>query len=118
MALIVIEFVPSNHAPGRSDLHRDPNPRQRPGILRAQGRKQPTTHSVVGTRVSSIRLQLHLTVFMVTHDIDTLRATTDRIAVLVKGKLTVGTIASLRDAPNPWFHEYFAGVRGRAALAA
>jgi phospholipid/cholesterol/gamma-HCH transport system ATP-binding protein len=60
---------------------------------------------------------LRLNVFMVTHDIDTLRATTDRIAVLVDSKLTLGTIATLRNDPNPWIHEYFAGVRGRAALA-
>jgi phospholipid/cholesterol/gamma-HCH transport system ATP-binding protein len=68
--------------------------------------------------VRGLQQSLHLTVFMVTHDIDTLRATTDRIAVLVNGKLTVGTIASLRDDPDPWIHEYFAGARGRAALAA
>jgi phospholipid/cholesterol/gamma-HCH transport system ATP-binding protein len=67
--------------------------------------------------VRELQESLRLTVFMVTHDIDTLRATTDRIAVLVDRKITVGTIASLRDDPNPWIHEYFAGVRGRAALA-
>jgi phospholipid/cholesterol/gamma-HCH transport system ATP-binding protein len=67
--------------------------------------------------VRELQQSLHLTVFMVTHDIDTLRATTDRIAVLVDGKITVGTIGSLRDNPDPWIHEYFAGVRGRAALA-
>jgi phospholipid/cholesterol/gamma-HCH transport system ATP-binding protein len=68
--------------------------------------------------VRELQQSLRLTVFMVTHDIDTLRATTDRIAVLVDSKITVGTIATLRDDPNPWIHEYFAGVRGRAALAA
>ncbi len=67
--------------------------------------------------VRDLQRSLRLTVFMVTHDIDTLRATTDRIAVLVDSKLTVGTIATLRDDPNPWIYEYFAGVRGRAALA-
>jgi phospholipid/cholesterol/gamma-HCH transport system ATP-binding protein len=67
--------------------------------------------------VRDLQRSLRLTVFMVTHDIDTLRATTDRIAVLVDSKLTLGTIATLRDDPNPWIHEYFAGVRGRAALA-
>ncbi len=67
--------------------------------------------------VRDLQQSLRLTVFMVTHDIDTLRATTDRIAVLVDSKITVGTIASLRDDPNPWIHEYFTGVRGRAALA-
>ena len=59
--------------------------------------------------VRDLQRSLRLTVFMVTHDIDTLRATTDRIAVLVDSKLTLGTIATLRDDPNPWIHEYFAG---------
>jgi phospholipid/cholesterol/gamma-HCH transport system ATP-binding protein len=60
---------------------------------------------------------LGLTVFLVTHDIDTLRAVTDRIAVLVNKKLVIGTIAELRQNKDPWIQEYFAGVRGRAALA-
>jgi hypothetical protein len=38
--------------------------------------------------------------------------------VLVDSKMKVGTIASLRADAIPWIHEYFAGVRGRAALAA
>jgi len=67
--------------------------------------------------VRALQQNLHLTVFMVTHDIDTLRATTDRIAVLVNGKITAGTINSLREDADPWIHEYFSGVRGRAALA-
>jgi phospholipid/cholesterol/gamma-HCH transport system ATP-binding protein len=68
--------------------------------------------------VRELQQSLHLTVFMVTHDIDTLRATTDRIAVLVDSKITIGTIGTLRHDTNPWIHEYFAGVRGRAALTA
>jgi phospholipid/cholesterol/gamma-HCH transport system ATP-binding protein len=67
--------------------------------------------------VRDLQKSLKLTVFMVTHDLDTLRATTDRIAVLVDRKLTIGTIAELRRNDNPWIHEYFTGVRGRAALA-
>ena len=65
------------------------------------------------------RLQkaLGLTVFLVTHDIDTLRAVTDRIAVLVNKKLVIGTIAELRKSDDPWIKDYFSGVRGRAALA-
>ena len=43
--------------------------------------------------IENLQKGLGLTVFMVTHDIDTLRATTDRIAVLVGGKIKVGTIA-------------------------
>jgi phospholipid/cholesterol/gamma-HCH transport system ATP-binding protein len=78
----------------------------------------PISAAQFDTLVRDLQRSLQLTVFMVTHDIDTLRATTDRIAVLVDSKIKVGTIASLRDDANPWIHEYFAGVRGRAALAA
>jgi phospholipid/cholesterol/gamma-HCH transport system ATP-binding protein len=68
--------------------------------------------------VKGLQRSLNLTVVMVTHDIDTLRATTDRIAVLVDRKLRIGTIASLLRDPHPWIQEYFAGARGRAALNA
>ncbi len=61
---------------------------------------------------------LGLTVFMVTHDIDTLKATADRIAVLVNRKIKVGTLRSLATDSDPWIHEYFSGARGRAALNA
>lgn len=67
--------------------------------------------------VRDLQKSLNLTVFMVTHDLDTLKATTDRIAVLVNKKLKVGTIDELRKDRDPWIQEYFSGVRGRAALA-
>ena len=68
--------------------------------------------------VKDLQKSLGLTVFMVTHDIETLRATTDRIAVLVDRKIKVGTIKALIHDPHPWIQEYFSGVRGRAALEA
>jgi phospholipid/cholesterol/gamma-HCH transport system ATP-binding protein len=68
--------------------------------------------------VKDLQKGLGLTVFMVTHDIDSLKATTDRIAVLVGGKIKVGTFDTLIHDPDPWIHEYFSGVRGRAALGA
>jgi phospholipid/cholesterol/gamma-HCH transport system ATP-binding protein len=68
--------------------------------------------------VRSLQQGLGLTVFMVTHDIDSLRSVTDRIAVLVNKKIKVGTIKTLVHDSDPWIHEYFAGARGRAALAA
>jgi len=67
--------------------------------------------------VNGLQKALGLTVFMVTHDIDTLRAVTDRIAVLVNKKLVIGTIDELRQNKDPWIQDYFSGVRGRAALA-
>ena len=66
--------------------------------------------------VKDLQESLNLTVFMVTHDLDTLKATTDRIAVLVNKKIKCGTIAELRKDKDPWIQEYFSGVRGRAAL--
>ena len=67
--------------------------------------------------VKRLQKALGLTVFLVTHDLDTLRAVTDRIAVLVNKKLVIGTITELRQNKDPWIQDYFSGVRGRAALA-
>lgn len=66
--------------------------------------------------IRQLQKALGLTVFLVTHDIDTLWAVTDRIAVLVNKKLVIGTIAELRKSDDPWIKDYFSGVRGRAAL--
>jgi phospholipid/cholesterol/gamma-HCH transport system ATP-binding protein len=67
--------------------------------------------------INQLQESLGLTVMMVTHDIDTLRAVTDRIAVLVNKKLVIGTIDELRKNQDPWIKDYFSGVRGRAALS-
>jgi len=67
--------------------------------------------------IKQLQETLGLTVFLVTHDIDTLRAVTDRIAVLVNKKLVIGTMDELRKNKDPWIQDYFSGVRGRAALA-
>lgn len=63
-----------------------------------------------------LQKSLGLTVLMVTHDIDTLRVSTDRVAALLNKKVQVGTIAELRKLPDPWIQDYFSGTRGRAAL--
>ena len=66
--------------------------------------------------IASLQKSLGLTVFMVTHDLDTLNAICDRVAVLVNKKLKVGTIDEVRRDPDPWIQEYFSGPRGRAAM--
>jgi ABC-type multidrug transport system ATPase subunit len=58
---------------------------------------------------------LGLTVFMVTHDLDSLFAICDRVAVLVDKKVRVGTLDQLLRDDHPWIHSYFHGPRGRAA---
>lgn len=68
--------------------------------------------------IRSLADALGLTVFLVTHDLDTLNAICDRIAVLNAGKvLAVGTMEEVRANPHPWIQEYFSGPRGRAASA-
>lgn len=68
--------------------------------------------------IKQLRESLGLTVFMVTHDLDSLKATADRIAVLIGGKIRTGTISDLSKDSDPWIHEYFTGPRGHAALNA
>ena len=61
---------------------------------------------------------LGLTVFLITHDLDTLYEICDRVAVLADGKvIAVGTIPELLATDHPWIQAYFNGPRGRAALA-
>ena len=55
---------------------------------------------------------------MVTHDLDTLFAICDRVAVLVNQKIRIGTLAQLLADDDPWIYEYFHGPRGRAAQPA
>jgi phospholipid/cholesterol/gamma-HCH transport system ATP-binding protein len=57
-----------------------------------------------------------LTVFLVTHDLDTLHAICDRVAVLFKGKVAaIGTIPEITANAQGWVKDYFSGPRGRAA---
>lgn len=68
--------------------------------------------------ILQLRDTLDLTVFLITHDLDTLHTICDRVAVLAdKRVLTVGTIDELLAFDHPWVQEYFRGPRGRAALA-
>ena len=61
---------------------------------------------------------LGLTVFLVTHDLDTLIATASRVAVLAEGRVLVeGTMEAMRTVDHPWVREYFQGPRARAARA-
>jgi phospholipid/cholesterol/gamma-HCH transport system ATP-binding protein len=66
--------------------------------------------------IAGLRNALGLTVFMVTHDLDSLHAICDRIVVLAEKKvLASGTIAELRSFDHPWVRDYFNGPRARAA---
>ncbi|WP_420138698.1 ABC transporter ATP-binding protein [Sphingomonas sp.] len=69
--------------------------------------------------IKSLKETLGLTVFLITHDLDTLHAICDRVAVLADRKVVaVGTIPELLALDHPWIQEYFNGPRGRVAQAA
>ncbi|MDI1366180.1 MAG: ATP-binding cassette domain-containing protein [bacterium] len=59
---------------------------------------------------------LDLTVFMITHDLDSLYAITDRVAVIADRKVVaLAPVRDLERSDHPWIKEYFLGPRGRAA---
>ena len=65
--------------------------------------------------IRNLKDALGFTVFLVTHDLDTLNTICDRIAVLYKGKVIAsGTLGEVEKYDNPWVQEYFKGPRGRA----
>jgi phospholipid/cholesterol/gamma-HCH transport system ATP-binding protein len=66
--------------------------------------------------IDRLRDSLGLSVFLITHDLDTLYAICDRVAVLADRKvIAVGTIPELLALDHEWIQEYFRGPRGRAA---
>ncbi|MDB5682974.1 MAG: transporter ATP-binding protein [Sphingomonas bacterium] len=69
--------------------------------------------------IRSLTDTLGLTVFLITHDLDTLYAICDRVAVLAdKRVIAIGTIPELLALDHEWIQEYFRGPRGRAAADA
>jgi phospholipid/cholesterol/gamma-HCH transport system ATP-binding protein len=66
--------------------------------------------------IRDLQRSLNLTVVMVTHDLDSLAAICDRIAVLIDRKIIVDTLEALTHHPHPWIQEYFHGPRARAAF--
>ena len=67
----------------------------------------------------TLRDALGLTMFLVTHDLDTLYTACSRVAVLFDKKVLINdTIDKVSKFDNPWIQEYFNGPRGRAAYTA
>ena len=61
---------------------------------------------------------LGFTVLMITHDLDSLYAVCDRVAVIADKRIVAqGPLAELERSEHPWIREYFGGPRGRAAAA-
>ena len=69
--------------------------------------------------INTLSANLGFTVFMITHDLDSLYAVCDRVAVIADKKVVAtAPIAELEKSDHPWIREYFLGPRGRAAATA
>ena len=69
--------------------------------------------------IRTLQRTLGLTVFMVTHDLDSLHTVCDRIAVLADGRvITAGPIPTMLASEHPWVKSYFRGKRSRAGARA
>lgn len=67
------------------------------------------------TLIATLQRTLGLTVYMVTHDLDSLHTVCDRIAVLADGKVIAeGTMETMLKSEHPWLKSYFRGKRSRA----
>src|SRR4249919_2421197 len=76
----------------------------------------PIGAAAFGHLTRSLQQALGLTVFLITHDLDTLYAICDRVAVLADHKvIAVAPVAELERLDHPWVQSYFNGPRGRAA---
>ena len=68
--------------------------------------------------VTYLRSSLDLTIVMITHDLDTLFGVCDRVAVLVDGKVVLGSVAEVSQSDHPWIRRYFSDPRALRARQA
>jgi len=79
----------------------------------------PISAAAFDQLILSLQRALGLTVFLITHDLDTLYTICNRVAVLADGKVLVAApLAEVEQFDHPWVQEYFHGPRGRAAQSA
>jgi phospholipid/cholesterol/gamma-HCH transport system ATP-binding protein len=77
----------------------------------------PITAGRFDELVNELKETLGLTIYLITHDLDTLRDACDRVAALAGGKVAaIGPLDYVRENATGWLAEYFSGPRGRAAL--
>ncbi|EPX78829.1 ABC transporter ATP-binding protein [Salipiger mucosus] len=77
----------------------------------------PIGAAAFDTLIRGLSRSMGLTVFLVTHDLDTLHAICDRVAVLAERRVLVeGGLRDMLAVDHPWVHEYFHGPRARAVF--
>lgn len=79
----------------------------------------PISAAAFDQLILSLQRALGLTVFLITHDLDTLYTICNRVAVLADGRVLVNApLSEVEKFDHPWVQEYFHGPRGRAAQSA
>jgi len=78
----------------------------------------PLNASGIDELIKQLNQGLGITVVIVTHDLTTLLTICDRVAVLVDGKITVGTVDKLARSRDSWIHDFLHGPRAQAAMNA
>jgi phospholipid/cholesterol/gamma-HCH transport system ATP-binding protein len=78
----------------------------------------PISAAAFDELVLYLRKQLKLTIIMITHDLDSIFRTCNRVGVIVDRRMVTDTLERIVDYPNPWIQEYFHGERARARLEA
>jgi phospholipid/cholesterol/gamma-HCH transport system ATP-binding protein len=79
----------------------------------------PISAAAFDDLIGDLSDSLKLTVFMITHDLDSLYKITDQVAVIADKKVVaMAPVRELEKSDHPWIKEYFHGERARAASAA
>ena len=74
----------------------------------------PISAAAFDDLLQHLHRELRLTVVMITHDLDTIFRTCNRVGVIVDRRMEEDTLARIVDHPNPWIQAYFHGERARA----
>ena len=74
----------------------------------------PVSAAAFDELVLYLQRQLRLTIVMITHDLDTIFRTCNRVGVIVDRRMESDTLERIVDNPHPWIRDYFHGERARA----
>jgi phospholipid/cholesterol/gamma-HCH transport system ATP-binding protein len=73
----------------------------------------PISAAAFDELLMDLRQQLGLTVIMITHDLDTIFRTCNRVGVIIDRKMTSDTLEAITRNPHPWIQAYFHGERAQ-----
>ena len=78
----------------------------------------PISAAAFDDLVLYLQQHLKLTIVMITHDLDSIFRTCNRVGVIVDTPYGIDTLEGIVDNPNPWIQAYFHGERARARTGA